>query len=986
MTEIQKISGKGISFCRRMTVKFICIAVTAALVQVFIFVSVYMLWGAASAERKISYQNLKDIVSTRSKFIENYLENEYNVAVHYQESIADIINESSEVFFNENGKNPCGNRLFNEQLIENIYNNVSDLIGMSRSGGAFVVLANDSVSDFHEGFYIRLNDNDDRELLVGDNSLAEKWGIDLAEKWQDKFRVNSSIRCNYYNKVVEAFNEKGISRNINCCYISPKFILHGDNKEIITYTMPLIDSNGQLFGIIGLEIDVDDLISALPYSELSSGSDNMYYIAYRDSDSKKLNNEVLSASAGSDVSDKDDVLEYTNLRSSSFLQVKTENNSFIASIQKLNLRELQINAEDNEWMLLGVVNKNSLLSSYNSNLIHTIIMLVIILMMGIGICSYCVLYFSRKIRKMAIQVRDNSPLLEWHIDKSGLCELEFMGDVCKELFDKSLSYAKMAQTIDLVNMHIGAIEYDKNQDYVFCMDRTIDILELHNNDKEGQYMSRKHFDAEMDVLSKSLKPYEEENDTYCMISKSGKEKYIRIKQMNYESKLLMAVMDVTDEVIERKKIEYERDHDILTHLLNRRAFKSQAAQIFKREDLGIAAIVMIDLDNLKYFNDTYGHDYGDKYICAAAAVLSTVVDEKALAARMSGDEFLIFLHGYDDKEEIKEIIENVHHYLKESFVLVPSGEKIKLRASAGISWYPEDASTLEELIRFADFAMYESKNNMKGTVKEFDENQFKRNEVLFSGSEELNKLLDNPDNVKYAFHPIIDAVSGEIFAYEVLMRPQIEALRSPEDVMRLATAQSRLYDVEYMTWNEALRAADAQRKPGDKFKFFINSVPNHELKSDDLNKIVDAYGHLLNRVVIEIIENEQTDKHCMESKFKWAESFGMSIALDDFGTGYSNESTLLYINPQFVKIDMSMIMGIHNDNNRKKIVQNLLSYTKPRGIKVIAEGIETLEDMEALIKLGVDYMQGWYFMKPQFEIKDLDERFKNEIKRCNRMK
>ena len=187
-----------------------------------------------------------------------------------------------------------------------------------------------------------------------------------------------------------------------------------------------------------------------------------------------------------------------------------------------------------------------------------------------------------------------------------------------------------------------------------------------------------------------------------------------------------------------------------------------------------------------------------------------------------------------------------------------------------------------------------------------------------------------------------------------------------------------------MTWNEALRAVDRQRKPDDKFKLFINSVPNHELKSVDLQRIVDMYGHLLNRIVIEIIENEQADNHCMISKFKWAQKYGMSIALDDFGTGYSNESTLLFINPKYVKIDMSMIMGISVDENRQKIVQNLLSYTKSRDMKVIAEGIENYEDMATLISLGVDYMQGWYFMKPQFEIKDIDERFKSEIRECNK--
>lgn len=968
---------------RSIVWKFSFSAVIIVLVQVIIFASAFMLWGAASAEKKQCYRQFKNTVAARGSFLENAFSNKQLAVKHFQDSIVKQIEDTSEKYSNTNGVNPVGNRLYNEQLLVEIKDEITGLLDTTNTKGAFIALATDSVGDFHQGLYVRLNDDNEKELLIGDESLTQQLQINKADKWHETFRITDAIRCGYYNRVEEAVRQGENAGKDECGCISPKFTLHGDNKEIITYTVPIIDGGGNLYGVLGIEFDIDKIIAEMPFSELGNGHDNMYYIAYRNNETYALVKEVVSANAGTDITTKDGVIEYTSVASDSLVRINDKNNSYVAYMQEFDFEGIETDSMGDEWLIAGVVNEKNLLSDYYWNIIHTIILISIISVISAIVYIYQVVKFSRKMRNMTAQIKANSPRTGWHLDETHVEELEDFAGICENLFQKSLSYSKLAEAIDLINMPIGAIEYDENENHVFYTDRAAEILELHNTGDEGQYMDKVHFEAEMEVLKKSLKDYEDDKDTFYMIGKTGQDKYIKIKHLEYESKTIIAVMDVTSEIRERMKIEYERDHDVLTHLLNRRAFKTHVAQLLSKNQSHVAAIVMLDLDNLKYFNDTYGHDYGDKYICAAASVLGKISDNRTLVARISGDEFLIFLYGYDKKEEIMDIVENAHKNLKETHIEVPGGEQVKLRASAGIAWYPDDADELELLIRYADFAMYESKNNMKGTLKEFNLENYKKNEVLFSGSEALNRLLEDIDNVKYAFHPIVDAKSGEIFAYEVLMRPQIETLRSPADVMRLATAQSRLYDVEKITWKAALKAADVQKKPGDNFKLFINSVPNHELKGSDLQRIVDDYGHLLDRVVIEIIENEQADKHCMDSKFKWAQQYGMSIALDDFGAGYSNESTLLFINPKYVKIDMAMVMGISTDEDKQKIVQNLLSYTKPRGIKVIAEGIENYEDMDMLIKLGVDYMQGWYFMKPQFEIKDLDDKFKREIKECN---
>lgn len=627
-------------------------------------------------------------------------------------------------------------------------------------------------------------------------------------------------------------------------------------------------------------------------------------------------------------------------------------------------------------LLTDAVNKNIILTIFIAFLVSSILAAAGMWYYGFSLIKY--------LKKLVLYIRESSPERRLKLNRFYISEFDALAEAIEEMNERiGTSSAKLAEIIDMVKVPVGAIEYQADEPYVFCTQSAYDILEMHYKDKGNQYIKRRVFEKEMSGIRKKLIPYKEEEDTYQMTSRNGEDKWIRIKTKERDGRILIAVLDISNEILEKRKIEYERDYDILTRLLNRNAFRMKMGQMLKRGNLGMAAVVMMDLDNLKYFNDTYGHDYGDKYIREAAAILSTLNQHNALVARMSGDEFLIFISGYSDKEEIRQLINDVHKRLKETTIWVPSGEYIKLRASVGIAWYPDDGLFLDELLKHADFAMYEIKGSIKGHIKEFNKETYLKDSLLLTGREELNQLLDDPEAVRYAFQPIVDAMTGEIFGYEALMRPQIDSLRSPEDVMRLAKAQSKLYQIEQMTWLNALADVERQRKPGECFKIFINSVPNHVLLEEDNRRIEEEYGHLLERVVVEIIENEQTDKYCMEVKRKWAREHNEEIALDDFGTGYSNESTLLYINPNYVKIDMSIISNIHLDESRQKIVQNLLAYTKSHGIKVIAEGVDSYEELETLISFGVDYIQGWYLARAQLEILDLNPLLKEQIRECS---
>lgn len=276
-------------------------------------------------------------------------------------------------------------------------------------------------------------------------------------------------------------------------------------------------------------------------------------------------------------------------------------------------------------------------------------------------------------------------------------------------------------------------------------------------------------------------------------------------------------------------------------------------------------IVLWDLDNLKYVNDTYGHDYGDIYIRKAATVLKQFEQYGGIVARRSGDEFFVFIYGFNDKSEIKSIVERVHDDVENTRISLPNGRTLKIRAST---------KTLESFVQ-----------------------------------------------------------NRERF--------------------------------------------------GDR-KLFINSIPNYVLVNEDLEKFEKMYGRYLNNLVVEILENEHSDTEGTSEKINLISRWNSEVAIDDFGSGYNNESVLLTMTPNYVKIDMEIVRGVHKDLNRQQICKNLITYAKQRNIKIVAEGVEYIEELEKLIELGVDFIQGYFFSKPDFIPPVIAEEKKEIVVEINR--
>ncbi|MBQ9059017.1 MAG: EAL domain-containing protein [Atopobiaceae bacterium] len=418
---------------------------------------------------------------------------------------------------------------------------------------------------------------------------------------------------------------------------------------------------------------------------------------------------------------------------------------------------------------------------------------------------------------------------------------------------------------------------------------------------------------------------------------------------------------------EQSRIEHERDYDMLTGLMNRRSFYREASVVFSQpEELKQAALVMLDLDNLKKINDMYGHDWGDKYIYQAANTFKKLAPSNALVARVSGDEFYILFHGHDSQQEIETSIEKLKTSIPQTEFALPGGKIEHINASGGVALYLKDAEEFEELMRLADFTMYQVKMSGKNNIAYFDIDNYRQRSNELRAKASFNDLMDNCQLASYHFQPIFDAQSGRPFAYEALLRVALDALQSPADVFSIARKESRLREVERMTWIRTLESYQgllSQNEVDKAALLFINSIASVSLDMSEFERIAERFSNLLSHLVIEITETENMDEEATAIKRKVPGFTGL-FALDDYGSGYNSELKLLELKPSFVKVDISIVRDINSSVDKQRIVTNIVEYAHERNMKIIAEGIETPSELACLLDLNVDLLQGYYLARP----------------------
>lgn len=966
------------------------------LLQTVAYAMVFLYGGIITQINKNEIKALDKQVENKRIYLENTIINRW---MNLDES-ENVINEKIKTILEANKMSIDDVKIdadLNLNIMEEVYSDLTYVLRKNNVTGAFVILdgpavSNDNYKSIKSSLYIR--DLDPTNYVKGDSDLLlergapiiKEKGIALHNNWNTGFEFSEDGNLEEEKFFFKPFRaalsdpEKKTGRSYG--YFSSMFTLNEYTTPMITYSIPLIYEDGTVYGVLGIDITEKYIISLLGGNQMTGEEAGSYVIGIT-TDNGKTVKKVCSSGSGYRQYFEDS--KYLTLAKEEFEDVNIysgENKSsktILGSAKSFKLYNTNTPFEEEQWVLLGVVDKRDLLSfSEHIKVMILVCTLVVLVIAAIGIIVVS-RTITRPIAMLADELKNYSESSALSLSRVNIFEIDKLTEAIEQLSeDVAKSSSKISTILSEANIQIGVFEDTMNQSKVFCSGTLLDMLHWENDGSNFKYIDRDLFEEKMLELDKYLK-----NKEKRIYQISDKVWYQLILLEQEREQKIGVLVDISKETLDNEKIKYERNYDSLTDIYNRRAFQEKMKSLLKKKNkLGLGALIMWDLDNLKYVNDTYGHEKGDYYIKKFADLLKNLLKYNAVIARRSGDEFFAFLYGYNDKQEIRDIMWEFDSQVKTANLVIDGKNKLRIRASAGIAWYPEDSDNYEELVRFADFAMYNVKHSFKGHIMEFKRQYYDQNEFLLSSSEELNKLIENK-LVKFALQPISEVKTGTVYGYEILMRPQLEAFKSPFEVLQVAKAQSKLYQIESLTWFIGMQTFVDKVEEGKistNQKAFINSIANNKLSEEDIYDFQKLFRPYLSQIVMEVTESEPVKEDYMREKAKWIQEFEAMLAIDDYGSGYNSEIALLYVAPHIVKVDMDIVRGIDRDENRQNILQNLLSYAKKRQIMVLAEGVETREEMEVLISYGVDLLQGYYIAKPQFEIETPNEDAMREMK------
>lgn len=1001
-----KVEGKKKSsrLIHKIFVPMICLVV----LQVMIFVAALTLGGEFSYMKINSYNALTEKTQNRANYVSSCLNQTAQKTVESAEEIKSIINQVLEDE-NKTAADILTDKALDKKIIEASAGSLVELIQRGAINDAFLILESDSIYDGDDskkrmGLYMRdtdaVNSNglgkQDIYLEMGSSEIARDIGLPLDYEWSLYADVTDTEKFKFYYETLEVGRSNLALTMEDMGHWSEFSRISNSAQDSFKYTIPLIGDDGTVYGVVGIGLLEKTIQRFIPSNDFLNES--ACYLLAVDNDNNGVYSMIMhTGPAYGRLLEDGAKINQGNLGKYGVYDFSgSAKIDCVGSISDLKLYNSISPFNYQKWALISVADKDMILVGYITILQTLVVSLGVSLVISIVLSMVISRAINSPVKKMICTLDESkgtTGLVEFAY--SGISEFDALAMSIKNLQAHIVeNSSRVSKIISMAGSQVGVFMYDIAQNQFFVGESLIHLLHSDVAHDGDIFMTEEQFwqmiskvDSEGQVKRSRLFTQSESGSETIRFAffdaETGDTRWIVFNMYRDAVSVICLAKDITESVIEKRKIEYERDYDITTGLLNRRAFYYKLGRIFSERDrLKTAACFMFDLDNLKYVNDTYGHDFGDEYIRTAAGVFRLFEAGNSIVARLSGDEFIIFMYGYNSQDEIRAIKDNIKKKLHSSFCILPDGSQYKMRASGGIAWYPQDAVESDMLIKYADFAMYTIKHSTKGNIGEFDKEKYVNDAVLVTGIEELNRIIDE-GSIRYAFQSIVSVKTGEVYGYEALMRPVSEILNTPLEFIRIAKADAKMNEVERLTWVHALTAFKVQREQGNIKKnerIFLNTIPNCMIDKESVASIEAHCRDCLEDIVLEILESEQTTDEFINMKRELISKWNGVLALDDFGTGYNSEYALIEMNPRLIKIDHSLINGCDKDISRSNMIRDIVTSAGRRDIFVLAEGVETYDEMKTVISCGVDFLQGFYISKPVYEPAALSEQIKKEIR------
>lgn len=545
------------------------------------------------------------------------------------------------------------------------------------------------------------------------------------------------------------------------------------------------------------------------------------------------------------------------------------------------------------------------------------------------------------------------------------------------------------QIIDSLPVLVGARNRDGN--YIFANQALAKFLGVAVDEMQGRNMT------DFSDLYLSDMPHTQSLDLKVIEAGSGFEvieeiylidgRYRHYLQTHimpldfYDEVVSLAVStDITDQRRAQAKMEHMAYHDSLTNLPNRLHLVERLKHELRRAQRHnyFGAVLFIDLDQFKNINDSLGHPVGDAVLKEMAIRLNNSVRQEDLVTRQGGDEFVVILTVLDSDTaaaaiKAGEVAEKIRQQLSTPFFY--GDMELRVTCSIGVVIYPDDKSTVHELLSFADTAMYQVKERGRDAVEFFNEDMAHRVSQQLAMEGDLHRAIDSHQFELY-FQPKVNTHTGTIMGAEALLRwlHPIKGMISPAEFIPVLETSGQIIEVGNWVIQQAckkLRDWHAKDIWADGMSLSINISPRQFRNRSFVNDVVEILHeikipmHTLDMEITEgvVIQSVEETISTMETLAKQ----GISFSLDDFGTGYSSISYLKRLPVSTLKIDQSFIRDITIDRSDRVLVETIVAMARLLGLNVVGEGVEDAEQLELLRSYGCHQYQGYYCSKPLTE-------------------